>query len=649
MTLLSSLRSLAAILLLALSGEAAHSEAALETHPLADQRARFQAAERALLAGKRAQYRRLLGHLTEYPLYPYLLFADLKRRLGGLDEETISAFLSAWADTPLAPRLRNAWLRRLAKARRWQSFVEIYRPVQSSSLRCLYIQALLATGGGERALEDVEALWLAAHSQPKECDPAFAAWRAAGKLTPELVWARIRLAIDAGETSLVKYLERFLPVEERSFAALWRRVRSRPSLVSDHRQFSSAHPLGQEILLWGLARLARRDPEQAVRVWAGLQSDRSFSAAEKALVQSKIGLSFAYELKPQAIRWLGTVSEAHIGPRVAEWRILSAMRGNEWHKALVWIRRLTETERSEERWRYWEARCLTKLGDTEGANSIFGGLAIERSYYGFMAADRLQLPYRFNHQTLEFPDGELEVLESTPGIARARELYRLRRWVDARREWHHATREMTASMLAKTAKLAHQWGWHARAIITVAQSLSFDDLELRFPLPFESKVSTQAKIQGLERAWIYAIARQESAFMPDARSPKGALGLMQIMPGTGRHIAKALNAKQFTTRQLLDPDVSLRFGSSYLRTLLAKLDGNPILATAAYNAGPHRIEHWLPEGRALSADLWIETVPFRETRSYLRRVFAYTVVYQMRLGEEPTRLSDRLPAISARG
>jgi soluble lytic murein transglycosylase len=210
------------------------------------------------------------------------------------------------------------------------------------------------------------------------------------------------------------------------------------------------------------------------------------------------------------------------------------------------------------------------------------------------------------------------------------------------------THGMSDEELARAAKLADGWGWHGRAILTVARTPHLDDLEMRFPLAYHDRVLEQARDKDLDPAWMYAIVRQESAFIADARSPAGALGLMQIMPDTGRKIGRSLERPLKNREQLLDADISLEFGSTYLRTLLDQLNGHPVLAAAAYNAGPHRVERWRPAEQNVSADLWIENIPYRETREYVRRVIAYTTIYERRLGRKSVRVSERLMPIPSR-
>ena len=556
----------------------------------------------------------------------------------------LTGFLVNWQDTPLAERLRGAWLKRLAKRELWDEYLADYTGNDSVVRRCDYMSALIHTGRGESIFPEVEQLWLHPRSQPPECDPVFKAWRMKGHLTRNLVWARIRLAVDAGETALAAYLKRFGDVSEHADVDLWITTRKQPQTIAELHRYPAERHLAHQALVAGFQYLARRDPLKAAEVWTRVFPSRDWSEMEVVAIERQIGLSLAYRHEIDAIDWLSRVPYRD-DQQVQEWRVLSALRHGNWKIALQWLLEMSEEEKQTSRWRYWRARCQQLSGDEAGASSIYTRLAQERSYYGFLAADRAALPYRFQHQSLPFSDTDLKPVAALPGIVRAKELFALERWPDARREWYFVTARLSELKVAKAAKIAHDWGWHARAIITVAATPHLDDLELRFPTPHDIDVTQPANDYALDRAWVYAVARQESAFMPDARSAKGALGLMQIMPATGKDIAKKLDATKFKTRDLLDSDTNLRFGSWYLRDLMNRMQGHRVLAIASYNAGPHRARRWLPDGGALDADIWVETVPFRETRSYLRRVLAYTVIYEMLLGDPSTRLSVRLPPV----
>jgi len=230
---------------------------------LETQRDRFLAAERALKKDDSQRYHRLKRELRDYPLLPYLEYAELRGKLAAARPDAVRRFLADYAASPLAGRLRNTWLDLLAKRGRWGDYVEFYRPADSTQRRCHYLHSLIATGQRDNAFSRVEPLWLVGRSQPKACDPVFDAWRKAGRLTPELVWQRIALAMEKGQTRLAGYLQRLLKPSERPWVERWLRVRSKPELIRDRREFSAGHPQRQPILLYGLGRMARQDVEQA--------------------------------------------------------------------------------------------------------------------------------------------------------------------------------------------------------------------------------------------------------------------------------------------------------------------------------------------------------------------------------------------------
>lgn len=636
---------LAAILCTALpaAGAGAPDPARLESL-----RREFVAAESALAAGREAELARHLAALRAYPLYPYLAAADLRRRLAGAPEAEVAAFLARFADTPPGADLRDARLYQLARAGRWQRFLELYRPPHETALQCLRLRALLATGRRAEALARVEPLWLSGRSQPDECDPVFAAWRESGALTPERVRARIRLAMAAGQPGLAGYLARFLPPAERPLVGLWRRVRVEPGRVRDPALLRRRGPLIDAILVDGLRRLARRDPAAAAAAWPQVRERHPFAPEAAAAALRGIGLELAWQHAPQALEWLEAVPAAYVDRSVREWRVRSAVRAGRWARVLHHVAALEPAARRQPRWRYWHARALEALGRGGEARPLWQRLATDRSFHGFLAAEHLGQGYRFSDRPLRFDAAELAPIEALPAVRRARELRALGRDHAARREWHFAIRDMQRGDLARAAVVAGRHGWHGLAILTLGRIPYLDDLALRFPVAYGEPVREAAARRDLDPAWLLAVMRQESAFMADAVSPRGALGLMQLMPGTGRQLARSLRTRLRHRSELLDPGTSIRLGSAYLRELLQRFDGHPALATAAYNAGPAAVRRWREAAGGLAADRWIESIPYAETRRYVERVLAYTVIYRARLGLEPVSLGARLPPVPVR-
>jgi soluble lytic murein transglycosylase len=615
------------------------------TDSLATQRSLFLEAEKALEAGKMGRFRELRDSLQGYPLYPYLRYRELVNKLSRASKEEVSGFLQEHADTPLAERLRRKWLAELARQGRWSEYLRVYRPTRDAEEQCTQLRALIATGQAKSAYEHVPRLWLVGHSQPEACDPVFDAWRREGHLTSDLVWERIRLAMDRGQARLARYLGRFLDSRDRVWLNRWLQVHRHPEQVGSHARFSSAHPRREDILLHGVNRLVSSNPAQAADLWNDLQSRYPFTPSQHARIEGKLAIALMRNGNPEALEQFLRIEPCTTDRRLQEIRIITALLDEEWEQALTWMDVLPETERESERWRYWRARALDRLGFRDEAKTLFKAVSEERSYYGFLAADHISSKYRFAHARLEVSDSELAALRKHSGIRRARELMLLDRTVDARREWHFAKAGLTAAELKAAARLAKDWGWHDLAIFTLAKADYWDDLELRFPLLHKQQVERMAARRNLDTAWVFAVMRQESAFNPEARSPAGARGLMQLMPRTARHVAKKIKARAPRSSDLYKPELNILLGTSYLREMLDELDQNMVLAIAAYNAGPHRVRGWLPD-KPIPADLWVETVPFNETRTYLRRVLYYTAIYEHRLGQTPVRLVERMPEVT---
>ncbi|HEX9803436.1 MAG TPA: transglycosylase SLT domain-containing protein [Gammaproteobacteria bacterium] len=610
------------------------------------ERARFLAAKAAMERGDGVAFMSLAAGLKEYPLYPYLLYWHLRENLAEQSTATMRAFLDGNADTPIAPLLRAEWLRHLAAQARWQEYLDFYRHSRSAELRCHYHRARLESGARAAAWPGAQKLWLAGHSQPKACDPLFAAWEEAGGLTPALRWRRIELAMAAGNTGLASHLARGLEEAQRSQVTLWRNVYSRPQLIADSDKLKADNERNRAIVLQGLTRLAAQQPDAAATLWPELALRHDFSPGQRHDAIHTIALNFALVHDVRALEWFASLPAESLDETGRAWAVRTALRSQRWRAAIAWIGTMPAAERVAGGWSYWQARAHQALGEEAEAEAIYRSLSTERSYYGFLAADRLGSDYNLSHEALSVDAGAITRLERKPALVRASELYHLTLTEDARREWDYAVSQMSHEERLAAGKLADKWQWYDRALLTLARANFFDDLAIRFPLAYSETVAREADSRSLDPAWVYAVARQESAMNSEALSPVGAMGLMQLMPGTGRAIARKLDIGLKHLNELLQPETNIRFGSYYLRQVLEQFDDNPVLATAAYNAGPERIRTWYPREKTLDADIWVDTMPFHETRQYVRRVMAYAVFYDQRLEQPITRLNQRMPAIS---
>ena len=622
-------------------------------------RADYLAARKALEVGDMKTYQRLSAQLRDYPLLPYLRYAELRGRVGDAPESEIHDFLSRYSDSVVSSRLRAAWLYALISAKQWHSYLQEYRPYpdeQGVALRCYELFARYQLSAGQNIppdwLTEVRSLWLTGKPLPDECDTIFRRWRADGHLTKDLVWQRIQLAMDSRQTEFADQLAKELDTAGRKWVQRFQRMHKNPEDMLGHADFKADHAKARDILRHGIKRLARSDALLAAERWQQIKGAYKFSPEDSAVTERELALSAALQHLPQALGWLAAVTPAQVDERVRQWRVRAALAQRDWSAVLMWVDAMAPAERENEQWRYWRARALEQLGPTADGDSLhaqsertFYELAQQRSYYGFLAADRLDRPYEMESRPILYTEDELAAVNALPGIARCYELYHLDMVGEARREWDYVIAGLAERERQLAAVLASRWGWHERSISTLSKTQHNDDLELRFPTVFRDQVLANAEQHDIDPAWIYGVIRQESAFMPDARSSAGALGLMQLMPATGKSTAKLLDSPLRHINELLGIDKNIQVGSAYLRRVLNTNNGHQTLATASYNAGPQRIKQWLPDS-AQDADIWVDNIPFTETRNYVQQVMAYSAIFSQRLGLTVAPLRQRMPEVT---
>lgn len=607
------------------------------------QRQDFLAARQAYDAGDLNTWQRLSADLKNYPLYPYLRYPYLRDRLDSVAESEVLQFIDRYGDSPPGTRLRNAWLVSLARAQRWPEYLLLYQDSSDPSLVCYQLQARINQTPGKpdtALLDQAEALWRVGHPQPAACDAVFKYLNDQHRMTDKLIWARLRLALESGELQLAEHLAHPLSRAEQKWVQRWQSMYQRPATQLDNADYNEDLPIAREIIAFGLRLLARSAPETANTRWLQLNTRYHFSAAQRAEVERAIAIAAARQRSPHALQWLAAIKENDTDATLREWRIRSAVLAGDWAHIERWTETLPKEEQTEST-QYWRARALEARGSQEGAQLVYTELAKQRSYYGFLANDHLHQEYALNNAPTVTDDQQLAAMAARPALQRAYELYQLGLIPEARREWNGATRKMSPAELAQAALLAKRWGWYERAIMTAAQGGHWDDLELRFPTPYRNQVTDNARRQQLDPSWVYGVMRQESAFMADAKSSAGALGLMQLMPATANHTARLLDWPRRSTQDLRTPTDNIQLGSAYLRHILDNFRGNQMLATAAYNAGPGRVRQWLPDSTA-PADQWVEAIPFTETRKYVQSVLSYSVIFDWRLDQPVQPLRRRM-------
>lgn len=613
------------------------------------QRQYYAAALAALRAKDEKRYHQNVKLLDGYVLRGHAQYEYLKDRLDKSQTPAIRKFLQENAHTPLAEQMRIRWLHALADRGDWNGFMQEYvETLSDNELTCLYLaRKLKSSEQGADLMKRVEQLWLTGRRHSPACDPVFAAWKKAGHMTADKVWARIRAAMENRDLTLAQAVGENLPAKERVWVERWLAMHRNPDRELDALNYPIETPVARMIVKHGVVRLAYRDAEESMRHWERLKARYQFFGEDDDYVLRHIGIIAAQNRSPLALKWLSAVSVRDDDTTLKVWRVYAALWAGEWDTARRFIAGLSEEEQRTPRWRYWNARALEQKGEKKQAKEIYTALARERDYYGFLAADRIGAEYSMQHVAIETSPEELTALQARPAVQVARELYTLGHIPDARRQWQWTIRGLNNRELQVAAVVARQWGWYDRAIHTVALSGHPDDLDLRFPVIYRGVIEASAAEYNIDPGWIYGVVRQESAFVVDARSEAGALGLMQLMPATGRAGLRRLKLNNRLDEALLTVEHNVRLGVGYMKEVLERYAGHQALATASYNAGPNRVASWIP-AESRDADLWVETIPFNETRGYVKNVFAFAAVYEHRLGKRPTRLIERMPAVAPR-
>ena len=604
----------------------------------------FLAAREAFRTGEAAKLDRYAQRLHGYVLEPYVRYWQLRMQLDQADPADLRAFIRGQSDTPVGEQLRNAWLKMLGQKKQWDLFDAEFPGLvrDDMEISCYALQSKMRAAEAE-ALTEARALWFAGRDAPESCTPLFTALVAGQHLSVDDIWMRVRLALEAGKVTLARRAADFLPRKQEPDHRLLTSIYSNPRAYLEKKKFDTKSRAGRETVMFAVHRLARSAPSQAAEHWARLEE--RFSAEERAYVWGLIAQFGAMRHDPNALAWYeraGDLSDTQLG-----WKARAALRARNWESVLAAIDTMTEREKNTPGWRYWRARALAVLGQPEDAEAIFRALSVEFGFYGQLATEELGQKIASPPAAFKPTADDIRRMSERPGIRRALELYRIGLRVDGTREWIWAIRNLDDRQLLAAAEVAKRYELYDRTINTAERTFALHDFTLRYLAPYRDVLGARATELGLEEAWVYGLIRQESRFVSDARSSAGARGLMQLMPGTARWVAKKLGLRDWRWTQVSEVDTNVSLGTYYLRHVLDVLDGQPVLASAAYNAGPGRARAWRPDA-AMEGAVYAETIPFSETREYVKRVMANTSYYAHAFSHELQSLKHRLGIVGPR-
>ncbi len=618
----------------------------ISSYAIAGNESAFLRARQAYYAQDVREFERQAARVDKaYALYPYLQYWRISRDIRSANDADVADFLASQPGTWLAERLRADWLKELGRRELWPAYLPEYARLASPDMthRCYARRAELAMGNMTHLREAV-SLWYTGSDSPSACTPLFSQLIFLGYLSQEDIWRRLRLTLLAGNPGVAKSVGTALPAELRpDSAAIDSAGRDAAALLQSGR-LDLARRADREVMLYALALLSKLDPDKAASLLevTGTRLPELDRHTAWGLVASRA----AWLHHPKALAWFQRAGTLALSDAQREWWVRAALRAGQWRQVFEVINSMGDDAQGQAVWRYWKGRALKRLGQTYAANALFGPLSSEFNYHGQLAAEELGSSVANPVANIRVGGEEIQRAAKDPAIARALALHSLGLRAEATDEWRWAIRNDDDRQLLAAAELARQQEWFDRAISTAEKTREQHNFDLRFLTPFRELASTSAREYQLDEAWVYGVIRQESRFVLEARSGTGAMGLMQLMPETARWIARKLGVLRFKVHDANGAETNIKFGVYYLRTLLDALSNQVVLATAAYNAGPRRAQRWR-DNQALEGAIYIESIPFGETRDYVKNVMSNAMFYAARFGQASSLLKDRLGAIPA--
>ena len=579
----------------------------------------------------------LLGSYAEY----WALRRQLQDPASPVPTERLKQFMATNQDAYLADRVRSDWVIAATRAGDYRQALALAPVVASSSLvDCALLLARQMSGQPVNAQQAVDAF-----------KPVSTCWM----LLDELV-ARHVVAWKHLQPMLRATLETNKAGDAQRLAALMfnaGQMKSYAALIKNPRQWLATQGKPQtrediELVTLALSRLARGDRDAETRYikeqWASVLPKQDLQ-----WVWGQFGLVSALNVEPQAVQWYRESGPGSKTDYNHAWEVRSELRQVpvDWKRVGDAIRKMTARQAAEPVWVYWYARSVAAQGNEAAAKGLYKSILNDYGFYGQLAHEELGLPITVPPRPPAVTPGELAQARANPGLQRAIKLFDLGWRAEAVPEWNFALRGMTDRQLLAAAELAREEQIYDRVVNTSLQTAQVADFSQRFVAPFEGRVSAKAREINLDPAWVYGLIRQESRFITDARSKVGASGLMQLMPATARWMAKKIGMSDFTPSSVNDFDTNTILGTQYLKMVLDDLGGSQVLATAGYNAGPGRSVQWRSKLLGpVEGAIFAETIPFTETRLYVKYVLSNAVYYSALFTGQPQSLKERLGVIS---
>ncbi len=601
----------------------------------------FLTARDAFRAGDRNKLEKATAQLGNHELAPYVENYRLRMWMDQGDATSMRAFLERNDKSYVAEKLRADWIRWLGKRANWSDVEAEYARMQAPEpdVTCYGQQARLARND-KSVLDEAEKLWLTLIEPPEPCRPVIDSLVYGQRVNSDDVWLRARRQLEANRPNASKTTLNYLPDAQMPDGKAFDNAVNNPmGYLARQPGAWYANQTGRELAAFAIARLAANDPRVAADELDKLKA--RLQESEKQWAWSQIGLQGAKRHLPEALGWYASAGKTVLSDEGYQWKVRAALRAQEWGVVLNTIQAMPPTLAAQPEWIYWLGRAFKAGGKTSDADALFGKIAGQANFYGNLADEELGRSIMPPPKAKAATADEQKAARENPAIRRAMAFFRLDMRTEAVKEWNWALRGMDDRELLAAADLAKRNQIWDRAINTADRTKNEHDYSLRFLSPYGDQVRPAAQNQSLDDAWVYGLMRQESRFITSAKSNVGASGLMQLMPATAKWVAKKIGLRDYNHGKVNDTETNVLLGTSYMRLVMENLDNHPVLASAAYNAGPGRAKKWRAD-RPLEGAIYAETIPFSETRDYVKKVMSNAVYYSALFNGKPDSLKARL-------
>jgi len=614
----------------------------------ADQDEDFLAARQAYRAGDETRLEQIAERLKHTPLEPYLTYYQLRLRLYSRNPDGVKEFIARPDDTPVVDQLRAEWLKWQAKQLRWDEFAREYPRLLEADdeLKCYALQSRLSDNA-DLVLHEARTYWFSGQGLPDSCGTLFGMALTTGIISEQDVWQRMRRALELNNVALAKQLSAQLPKDLKFPLKSLDSAAAHPDRYLARLKLEKSTIAERMIALFALQRLSKQLPQLAYTRW--IKIENYFENDERYYFFGWLGYEAARNHDERALGWFKAARDTPLNDAQLAWRTRAALRANNWHEVWASITAMSPKQQREGAWRYWKARAWKVLGRDSDAEALLEELSREHNFYGQLAADEMgsasasgMLSARYQPTMIE-----IETMLAQPALQRTLDLYRMGLREEAAKEWSLAVRKLDDRQLLVASEIASRHAMYDRSINAADRTVILHDFNLRYPAPYRDSMQERIQENNLEEAWVYGLMRQESRFVSQAKSVAGAAGLMQVMPATARWIAQRLGIKGYKKDIIDQVDTNIKLGTYYMKNVLSSLGNNPVLASAAYNAGPGRARQWQAD-RPLEGAVYVESIPFDETRDYVKKVMSNTVYYAKLFEQSPVSLKQRLGVIEAK-